>query len=80
MTMDDGRLTMPSQQWSVIHGLWSKKTKTSRPQWDERGISRGTTHIHRPEHGRRAMRFALTIISFSYNVENTVQTTGKSFT
>jgi hypothetical protein len=46
------------------------KTKTSRPQWDGRKDSRGTTQISR----RFGRTLELTNISLSYNVEITFQT------
>ncbi len=52
------------------HGPLSEN-KTSRPQWDGRKDSRGTTQIPR----RMARLFALTNISVSYNVEITIRTT-----
>jgi len=47
------------------------QTKTSRPQMGREGDSRGTTQVHH----NKVMRFVLTNISLSYNVEITVRTT-----
>ncbi len=68
---------MDNRPWTVVNRLWSsvQKTKTSRPQWDGRKNSRGTTQIHHPERSRRTVHLVLTNISLSYNVEITFRTT-----
>jgi hypothetical protein len=80
MTVDDGPWTIrllnngPS---STVYGL---EIKSSRPQWDGREfpVVPPTFIVLSEIEGR--MLFALTNISLSYNVENTVQTTGRLFT
>ena len=71
---------MPLKLLSVHYSSfpYSLQTKTSRPQMGREEDSRGTTQVDRIRHLRLAVRFVLTNISLSCNVEITVQTTRKN--